>query len=147
MQDNLEVMKTPHTITKIKYKKILRGLALTDYKISNIRTLKIEPNIKGLISFDVNLHDLGLNLQECLFEYNKQLFSSHMVNFMGELYVRNNLTEFSKLNLLDPKEIHAMENYKHEFFGLSLDIEKKILTFTFHYNLFCQILTEDFKSM
>lgn len=147
MQDNLEIMKKPHTLTKIKYKKILRALALTDYKISNVKILKLEPNINGFISFEVSLDDLGLNIKECLFDYNRELFSSHMVNFMGELFVRNNLTEFSQLNLFNPKEINDMSGYKHEYFGLSLDIDKKVLTFTFHYNLFCQILTEDFKSL
>jgi hypothetical protein len=80
-------------------------------------------------------------------KFNKELFSNYMVDFIGELLIRNNINKFVKdfftLNKEDYSGLVNIERHLH--FGARLDPDDKII-YVFHCSLLQNILTEEFKN-
>ena len=70
-----------------------------------------------------------------------------MINFIGELYVRNNLDCFHNIFMkMSRKKINELSNsIRHAYFGIKIDASKEMLIFSFNVVLLNSLLTEDFK--
>ena len=101
-------------------------------------------SLGGDIRFYVTTKELGVNF-EILSQYKTEIFSDFMANFIGELVIRENLDEFSKiLTSIKTDDYHKLVNqFDHYQFGLEFLRDKFI--FTFHVSLIQNILTESFK--
>jgi hypothetical protein len=98
----------------------------------------------GDVRFYISMKDLGINF-ELFTQYKTEIFSDFMANFLGELIVRENLDEFSKmLTSIKIDDYHKIVNkYDHYQFGLEVKMDKFV--FIFHVSLIQNILTESFK--
>lgn len=136
----------------IKYKRMLLNLSQSNFIINDIYVGNGTDMGNGVISFSIPLKDIGFTVDDCLGTFNKELFSTHIVNFIGELYIRNNKRMFIeyvvKLNeSIDPQTLIKMTStIKHTHFGVTLSAEKQCLIFSFYLNLLNKILTEHFQN-
>lgn len=98
----------------------------------------------GDVRFYTNMKDLGINY-ELFTQYKTEIFSDFMANFLGELIVRENLDEFSKIltSIKNDDYLKIVNKYDHYQFGLEVKMDKFV--FTFHISLIQSILTESFK--
>lgn len=100
----------------------------------------------GDMSFSVPVKDVGLTLDDFQ-KHHREIFSHFVVDFMGELFLRENLNSFVPcLTSMKPDlYLHAVSHSNHQRFGMKF--EKGSLIFRFHISLLQKILTEDFKNM
>jgi hypothetical protein len=118
--------------------------------VSNIVVLspaiKITEKIdeRGNIKIEVSMQEMGISF-ETIMNYQSELFSDYMSNFLGEMLVRENIDAFAKIIMgINPEDYNDMVNrYDHRVFGMQI-IKNKIV-FSFHISLIQKILTEDFK--
>jgi len=98
----------------------------------------------GDIKFYISMKELGINF-EIFSQYKTEIFSDFIVNFLGELIVRENLDEFSKiLTSIKNEDYHKFVNrFEHYQFGMEVMRDKFI--FTFHISLIQNILMEPLK--
>ena len=99
---------------------------------------------EGDITFMVNLADMNLKYGTCM-QYKEEIFSTYLVNFLGELLVRENINAFAPILIsLDNESYGEMVNrYSHKKFGVEISKTKNAMYFTFHISLLQIILTED----
>jgi len=100
----------------------------------------------GDISFSVFMNDMGFN-KELYLRYEKEFFSTFMINFFGEFLVRENISDFVSLTKqIEPKQfIDAISSKVHRKFGVQA--QGNVVTFTFHISLLSNILTEDLRTL
>ena len=100
----------------------------------------------GDISFSVYIDEMGFD-KESYYKYEKEFFSSFMINFFGEFIVRENVSKFVELtSKIDSQDfIKAISTQIHKKFGIL--VQGNMATFTFHISLLPKILTEDLKSL
>ncbi len=143
IKQNIENSSIP-TLNKksSKYVELLRIILANN---SEIKILDDKCSEEGDIGFDVPLHTIGLNYDAVL-KYKTEFSSQYMVNFLGELFVREHMDKFVKI-LTDLKgDYHSMVNkYEYRKFGMRFFRDK--LSFIFHASLIQMILTEDLKTM
>ena len=98
----------------------------------------------GDVRFSVAMKDLGLTF-DLFLKYKKEIFSDYMANFLGELLIRENVSEFSKLLMtIKADDYHQVVNgFEHRQFGM--EVVRNRFIFSFHVSLLQTILTEDFK--
>lgn len=97
----------------------------------------------GDIKFSIGMRELGLTNQEYR-QYEHELFSYFIVDFLGELIVRENLSIFvEKLQNYDINDYMIAIEDKHKRFGIKT--EKGKLVFIFHVSFLKNILTEDLR--
>jgi len=98
----------------------------------------------GDMSFVIPLKELGLT-SDNFSKYKREFFSNYMVDFLGELLIRENLHIFAEhlTGLKTDYYVSAVSRSIHKRFGMK--IEKGLMTFYFHISLVQDILTEDFK--
>jgi len=98
---------------------------------------------EGDVRFTVSMKSMGITY-ETLMKYKTEFCGSFIINFMGEMMIRENLELFSK-SIFDLKDnYHSTVNkYEHKKFGMR--IEKDKFVFIFHVSLLQAILTEDLK--
>ena len=121
--------------------------------------IQSNPNIKSMsfmnaetfenscdITFSVSINDMGLDRSTCM-KYEKEFFSSFMINFLGEFLVRENINKFVELtSKVKPQDfIKEIASKIHKKFGVT--IQGDLIKFTFHISLLSKILTEDLKSL
>ena len=140
-KDNLETNNSlPLKESGIRH--LLAQLAKKQPKIVSIS----EYDEGGDMRFVVNLIDLGISIED-YYKYNKEFLSNFMIDFIGELLIRENIELFlpklANVNLERDAYISAVSKSIHRRFGMRL--EKGIMTFSFHISLIQEILTEDFK--
>ncbi len=131
----------------LKYKKFLPMIVNSSPKINSIEWIADEDgNHNGMIKFIVNVQSLGISSND-IYSHTKQLFSNFIVDFIGQLIIRNNITmfinEFVKIEDEDYMEMIFKRNHTH--FGVQFDSLNDKLIFTFHASLIHDILTEEFK--
>lgn len=101
----------------------------------------------GEVTFSVKLESLNLTAEECKHKYNKELFSNFMIDFIGELIVRTNISKFTdhmmSLNKKDYSDSCSSRTHAH--FGVQLDDKKNKLYFLMHLSLVQSIATEEFR--
>jgi hypothetical protein len=105
----------------------------------------VEPcNREGDIKFEVNMKNMGISFETYIENKNEILFD-FTVNFIGELLVRENIEEFTKiLTGIDKDDYSDIVNkYEHKKFGVKVFRNKFI--FSFHVSLLQSILFEGFK--
>jgi hypothetical protein len=100
----------------------------------------------GDMSFSISAKDIGLSLDDFQ-KYHQEIFSHFVVDFVGELLVRENLNSFVPYitEMKSDLYIHAVSHSNHQRFGMKFD--KGELTFRFHISLLQRILTQDFKNV
>lgn len=100
----------------------------------------------GDISFSISSKDIGLSLDDFQ-KYHQEIFSHFVVDFVGELLVRENLSSFVPYltSMKSDLYIMAVSHSNHQRFGMKFD--KGDLTFRFHISLLQRILTQDFKNV
>ncbi len=111
----------------------------------NPRIFSIKMNEEsGDINFSVLANELGISIEDHG-RYSKEIYSNFFVNFLGELLVRENVSDFVKLiNQMDyTVYFYNMEKYIHKNFGMKYGNGN--LVFSFHISFLQKILTEDFK--
>jgi hypothetical protein len=131
------------------YKAIVGRIISGDYKLKGIHSVTKEKNgdviFTGDITFMVENKDFSIT--SSFFEDHKREFlSPFMINFIGELLVRENIDIFTKEMLSMPesqKERIKEESMVHKHFGFKITNYKMI--FSFHVSLLEKILTEDWK--
>jgi hypothetical protein len=106
----------------------------------------MEPEKTGDIAFSVFMNDMGFN-KELYLRYEKEFFSTFMINFFGEFLVRENISDFVSLTKeIEPKRfIDAISSKVHRKFGVQA--QGNVVTFTFHISLLSNILTEDLRTL
>jgi hypothetical protein len=115
-----------------------------------VKILKSEPEISiedvspnGDVIFSATIGDLGLSQDDL-----KQpiMRSRFFVNFIGELFVRGNISLFADiLTGFDPGMYEKIIcNCRHTDFGMYIDNTHKLVKWQMHISLVQQILTEDF---
>jgi len=112
---------------------------------SEIKILDDKCSQDGDVRFDIPAHSVGLNY-ETLIKYKTEFSSQYVVNFLGELFIREHMEKFVKI-LIDLKEdyLPMVNKYEHKKFGMKVFRDK--LSFIFHVSLIQAILTEDLKTM
>lgn len=120
-------------------------------KIKNISFVEMETESgdivrTGDITFSVHMSEMGFDKATYL-KYEKEFFSSFMINFFGEFLVRENISNFVELSYTVGSQdfIHAISTQIHKKFGIM--VQSNMATFTFHISLLPKILTEDLKSL
>jgi len=98
----------------------------------------------GDLHFSVPLNELGITF-DIFAKYEEELFSSYIGNFLGELFIRENINQFAEfITDLEAKEyMPVVWSWKHTKFGL--EISGNCLIFRFNANLLPKILTGDFR--
>ena len=104
-----------------------------------------EPDENGDMVFVINTKDIGMN-NEYFEKYCKEIFSNFVVDFMGELLIRDNLAMFVPyITSMKCKDyLKAVGYCRHIRFGMKREKEKMV--FRFHISFLQEILTEDFKT-
>jgi hypothetical protein len=100
---------------------------------------------KGDLTFSISMTDIGLQYKDYNF-YEDEFFSYFVINFLGELIVRENLQLFvEKLKEYDINDyMTVIEEYgDHKCFGVKT--YKGRLIFKFHVSLLKNILTENLR--
>jgi len=99
---------------------------------------------EGEVIFSVSMKEAGITYNTFK-EFKLEIFSNFVVDFMGELLIRENIDLFaSKLTTIDSEAYADIVNeYEHKRFGMK--ILQDNLVFSFHVSLLQDILTEDFK--
>lgn len=134
--------------SSLKWRELLLKIVQSDYSIESVTWRRDESgNLNGVVSFSVPLKTLGLNVCECKYTYNRELFSNFMMDFIGELYIRNNLEKFTEqvLSMTCQSYSETVSSKSHEFFGAVLNEKKSTFELSFFANLIQRIMTEDFK--
>ena len=113
--------------------------------------LKSSPAIKtveacdanGDMRFAINMTDLGLQAND-FFHFHDELSSRLIIDCMGELLIRENLSMFVPYLTAMPQEnyVVAVGKSHHNSFGMS--VRKEAMVFSFHISFLQKILTEDF---
>ena len=120
-----------------RFREVLGFLAGSnpEYQIS-------EFNTDGWISFEVPRKTLNISFER-LSEYKAEIYSSLIINTMGELVVRENLSEMAQILLSVAHDNYQSVVYglQHLNFGMRISRDKFI--FKFHISLLHKILTED----
>ncbi len=99
----------------------------------------------GLLSFTIDMTDVGLTYKD-YYAYEDEFFSYFIVDFLGELIIRENIQLFvDKLQECDINNyMVALSEYgTHRTFGCKTHRGK--LTFEFHISLLKDILTADLR--
>lgn len=98
----------------------------------------------GDMSFAVNIKEVGLSNDD-FYKYHREIFSNFVVDFIGELLIRENLQLFAPhiTSMKSDTYLDAVSHCNHKRFGMK--IEKGCMVFKFHISLLQEILTEDFK--
>lgn len=122
-----------------------RGLLYHIIKSSSEIKITEEYSSDGDLKFEVSLKSLGVSY-DTLVKYKKEFYSEFVVNFVGELLIRENINKFAKILVgLDPYDYPlVVDQYEHKKFGMALFKQDKVI-FTFHISLIQTILTEDLK--
>lgn len=104
----------------------------------------ISVNEVGDIVVHVDLNDIGLSM-ELFNKYKREIYSSFIANFLGELLIRENLEEFSKLitSIKTERYNNIVNKFDHQQFGLYVYRGKVILSF--HISFLQSLLIESFK--
>ena len=96
----------------------------------------------GDIKFEVSMKSIGIS-SDTLIKYKKEFYSEFVVDFVGELLIRENINRFAKI-LVGINPCHyplVVDQYEHKKFGMGIFKDK--LIFKFHISLLQTILTED----
>ena len=98
---------------------------------------------EGDVRFAVPIKSMGVTY-DTLIKYHNEFCGNFIINFIGEMLVRDNLDIFSKC-IFDLKDdyIATVNRWEHRKFGLRLEKDKFIINF--HINYLQSILTEDLK--
>jgi hypothetical protein len=125
------------------FRKILASIASASSDIKII-IHDIQHDDKGKITFTVNRRDLSISY-DTLVKYKDQIFTSMMINFIGELLVREHINEFVKsLTDFDGDDYDIVVNsHDHRSFGIHTD-SGEYFVFSFHASLIQNILAERF---
>lgn len=123
-----------------KYTELLRIVLANN---SEIKILNNKCNEEGDIEFEVPLYSIGLNYGK-LQQYKSDISATFMINFLGELFVREHMEKFVNiLTELRGNYLARVNKYEHRKFGMRLASDK--LIFSFHSSLIQNILTSDLK--
>ena len=110
-------------------------------------SIKIEgiSTTEGDVSFSVDRKAFGISFSN-LKKYTSEMFSPFIVDFIGELLVREYINDFAEIltHIENDKYQSLVNSYGHCSFGMEFANDKFI--FTFHVSLLQSILTEDFKA-
>ena len=103
-----------------------------------------EWNTDGDITFAIPMVEMGLNYND-YHEYEDEIFSYFILDFIGELIIRENLAAFvEKLKQYDINDyMIAIAEDGHKRFGAKTQNGK--LFFKFHVSLLSEILTENLR--
>ena len=139
-QDNVFSKKIERKLNS-RYRELIQILI----KSSPIITIFTDIKTDGDICFSISLNDIGINNSVYL-KYRNIIFSDYLANFLGELLVRENIEEFSKIltTKVSAEDYSSIVNtYEHHQFGM--EVVKNNLVFSFHISLLQSILTESLK--
>lgn len=103
-----------------------------------------ECNEEGDVRFEVSMKDLGMSF--CTYvEYKNEILFDFTASFIGELLVRENIENFTKILTGLDMGIYSniINKFEHKKFGIKVFKNKFI--FSFHISLLQSILFEDFK--
>ena len=98
----------------------------------------------GDVIFEVPMNSLNISF-DAMNEYKKEFCSTLMINLMGELIIRENLSQMAQIIMDVNSEdyLTVVHGSNHRNFGMQIFRDR--LVFTFHISLLQKILTEDFK--
>lgn len=138
INDNIEQTKIESK--KSRFRDVFAKIVASRSKISSISM----DDDEGDITFYVPIKDSGLD-QSDLIKYRNEIFSNFVVDFMGELFIRENLEVFVKLmsNINNDNYHSVIGKCEHKCFGMRS--ERGCFIFSFHISFLQNILTEDFK--
>ncbi len=126
-----------------RYREIIKMLISNPPKAISIGGL----DEKGDMTFSICMKELGLAYKDYR-NYENEFFSRFIIDFIGELIVRENLNEFvNNMNGYGVEEyMSVVETYgSHKQFGIKA--QKGLLIFKFHVSFIKHILTEDLKEI
>jgi len=124
---------------------ILRLKKILQYFLTSNPHVKISPcNDSGNVFFSISLSELKIPFTTFV-ECQNELFCDYVANFLGEVFIRDNIEEFTKVltDILPDRYNNIVNKLNHMGFGLQFCNNK--LIFSFHVSLLQKILTEDFK--
>lgn len=101
---------------------------------------------EGDMTFNINLKEAGLS-PDVFNKFNKEIFSNFVTDFMGELFVRDNISIFAPFlsSMKMDAYLKVSGSCVHKRFGMK--IKNGCMVFSFHITFLQKILTEDFKSI
>lgn len=103
-------------------------------------------DLSGDVVFEVKLLDLGLD--SSLAALSHSFYSSNSyANFMGEIFLRNNMDVFAERLLGKGNYDGLVRSYRHRNFGLKSSKDGESLHFTFHISLFYNLLNESLSQL
>jgi hypothetical protein len=126
-----------------RYREIIEKLISNPPKAISIGGL----DEKGDMTFSICMKELGLAYKDYR-NYENEFFSRFIIDFIGELIVRENLNEFvNNMSGYGVEEYTSVvESYgSHKQFGIKA--QKGRLIFKFHVSFIKHILTEDLKEI
>jgi len=138
-KENIMLNLETHEYSISKYRKLLQKVIDNPPKNIFIEDVSEEGNLR----FSVNLNEIGLTNIEYK-EFDNEVFSYFIVDFLGELMIRDNLHLFvKKLEDIDLSTIDEKRN--HVRFGIVTKNGK--LIFKFHITLLKSIITENLREI
>ena len=125
----------------IKTKPQIRSLSFVQSQNENEEAIDTED-----ITFSVFMDDMGFD-RETYIKYEKEFFSTFMIDFLGEFLVRENISQFVELtSKLEAQDyIEAISSKTHRKFGVT--VLGNVAKFKFHISLLPRILTEELRSL
>ena len=140
LQKNIKKTSKEKESKSNRYRGLLYHIITSNPEVKHIERC----NNEGDIKFEVPLRSLGISF-DTLSKYKKELYSDFVINFIGELVVRENINRFAKI--LVSLSLHdyptLVEQFEHKKFGMNILRESAV--FTFHISLLQSILTESLK--
>ena len=135
IENNLEVSK--HKPSKFR-ELICKVLSMP----FNAEVVIIKCDEEGDLEFEVNMKAIGITT-DTLIRYRNEMSTQSIVNFIGELLIRDNIGKFAKLiTSLKNNYASTVNKRNHITFGLKFNKEK--LIFQCHSSFIQRILIEDF---
>jgi hypothetical protein len=109
---------------------------------SNAEVVITKCDDEGDIDFEVNMKAIGITM-DTLIHYRNEISTQSVVNFIGELLIRDNIDKFAKLIIgLKNNYADTVNKHNHGKFGMKIHREKFIVSF--HISFVQRILIEDF---
>jgi hypothetical protein len=138
-------------VNEIEQQKAQKKKTISSHRELLSLLLKSSPAIKaveacdanGDMRFAINMSELGLQADD-FFHFHDELSSRLIIDCLGELLIRENLSIFvpQLTSMSQENYVAAVAKSHHNSFGMH--VRKEAMVFSFHISFLQKILTEDF---
>lgn len=139
----MEELEVVSKSKQTSHRDLLNILISANPEIKNINLLESDhfDGYNGLITFQVNTFNLGLTVGT-FHKYKKLLTSQFIIKFLIDLFIRENINEFSKcLNIFSIDDMEKIMDESNLYRNCGINIENQTTTFKFHAGRLIEIIS------